>query len=350
MQTGTLRMVADANNNGVGSIGSSDVLNGSPDSNANAIRTQVQVLAASASQGIYVDEVDSVTITATGTIQVERVNFNSTVTPIVDASQADLVSSLGPVKLVSRNGSIIVNDGDTNGFGVNASTNGDVLLWARQDLQINSDVQSGTGHVTLSAGDDVDLNADVFTRGGSVYVLATNDTADALRGVDMQQGTLVSSTGGNIRIVADNEGDIRLSQVDASTGHVSLVAEGSIVDNEFGVNVRADSLRMVADAGVSNASNQAGAIGGPDALNGTPGVNANAIDTIVNTLAASSADGIYVQEFDSVVISNTSAVSVEQVTFQLDAHDADRPQLVGSHNNGCWFNQTGHQLGIDHYQ
>ena len=65
----------------------------------------------------------------------------------------------------------------------------------------------------------------------------------------------------------------------------------------------------------SNLSNQVGSIGGPDALNGTPGVNANAIDTIVNTLAASSADGIYVQEFDSVIISSTSAVSVEQVHF-----------------------------------
>ncbi len=97
-------------------------------------------------------------------------------------------------------------------------------------------------------GDDIDLNADVITGGGSVYFTATNDTVDAIRGVDMQGGTLIRTSGGNVRVLADNEGDILLSQIDAGAGDVSLLAEGSILDNEFAVNVRADALRMVADA------------------------------------------------------------------------------------------------------
>ncbi len=110
---------------------------------------------------------------------------------------------------------------------------------ARQDVVVNSDVLSGAVTLTLRSGDDIDLNADVITGGGSVYLTATNDTVDAIRGVDMQGGTFIRTSGGNVRVLADNEGDILLSQIDAGAGDVSLLAEGSILDNEFAVNVRA---------------------------------------------------------------------------------------------------------------
>ncbi len=131
----------------------------------------------------------------------------------------------------------------------------------------------------------------------------------------MQGGTFIRTNGGNVRVLADNEGDILLSQIDAGAGDVSLLAEGSILNNEFAVNVRADALRMVADAALSNASNQVGSIGLADTLNGQPDTNRHAIDTRVNVLAASSADGIYVEEFDSVTVTATGAISVEEVRF-----------------------------------
>ncbi len=65
----------------------------------------------------------------------------------------------------------------------------------------------------------------MITNGGSVYFTATNDTVDAIRGVDMQGGTFISHQCGNVRVLADNEGDILLSQIDAGAGDVSLLAE-----------------------------------------------------------------------------------------------------------------------------
>ncbi len=158
----------------------------------------MNILAASSADGIYVEEFDSVTVTATGAISVEEVRFNSTRTVRTDASLSDLVTTdAGSIKLVSLNGQITIEDGDADGFGVSAATTGDVLLWARQDVVVNSGILSGSGHVTLRSGDDIDLNADVITAGGSVYLTATNDTVDAIRGVDMQGGTsfaLVAAT------------------------------------------------------------------------------------------------------------------------------------------------------------
>ena len=305
-----------ASGDGFGSIGASDTLNGSPDSNANAIDTQVSVLAAQSADGIYIRELDGLSVAATGDLDVAQVNFNSTTSTVTDSSLSDLVTTVaGPIKLLSSVGNIEVNDGDADGLGIVAATSGDVLVWAREDLVINADVRSGSGHVTLRADDDVNLNTDVFTSGGSVYVTATNDTVDASAGVAMQQGTLVSSAGGNVRVVADNEGNILLSQIDAGAGDVSLLAEGSILDNEFGVNVRADALRMVADAAISNASNLAGSIGLPDRFNGSADTNRFAINTRVNLSAARSAESMYVEEFDAVEVGATGAITVDEVRF-----------------------------------
>ncbi len=159
-----LRMVADAAlsnaSNQAGSIGLADALNGQADTNRQAIDTRVNVVAASSADGIYVAEFDSVTVTATGAISVEEVRFNSTRTVRTDASLSDLVTTdAGSIKLVSLNGQITIEDGDADAFGVSAATTGDVLLWARQDVVVNSDILSGSGHVTLRSGDDIDLNA-----------------------------------------------------------------------------------------------------------------------------------------------------------------------------------------------
>ncbi len=93
--------------NQVGSIGLANVLNGQPDTNRHAIDTRVNILAASSADGIYVEEFDSVTVTATGAISVEEVRFNSTRTVRTDASLSDLVTTdAGSIKLVSLNGQI----------------------------------------------------------------------------------------------------------------------------------------------------------------------------------------------------------------------------------------------------
>ncbi len=84
---------------------------------------------------------------------------------------------------------------------------------------------------------------------GQIYMLSNNQNVDALNGVNMQASSSVVTAGGNVRIAADNEGDIQLALVNAGLGSVSLVAEGSILDaNGANLNVNATNLRAWADA------------------------------------------------------------------------------------------------------
>jgi membrane-bound inhibitor of C-type lysozyme len=339
VQANSLRMVADASvshvRNQAGTIGTANLLNGTPTVNANAINTAVSTLAAISADGIYVQELDAVTIGATGDISVAQVNFNSTRTTLTDLSLSDLITTHdGPIKVLSSTGNIVINGGDGNGLGIQANGAGDILLRTAAndgDVVVNSNVLSGFGHISLLAGDDVLLNADVVTgaslplnRQGSVYVLATNGTIDASTGVEMQSGTSITTANGNVRIAADNEGDIRLGLIDVGTASVSLVAEGSILDNNAGLNVRSSSLRIWADAVVladgsqdiaALVGNGLGSIGTADAANGQPQLNSNAIKTQVSILSAHSATGIYVQEVDGLTVSSTRAISVQQSNF-----------------------------------
>jgi len=384
-----------------GMIGAPDAGNGTPPVNNNAIDLNVDRAAALAGTGIYLREIatgGAITVrdvaAASVSVAVQQVNFNSTQTSLpVSRSLAgleDLTTLLpgGPIKLVAENGTITI-DGGADAIGITASGAGDVLLEARgaaSDLIVNSGISGSTGHITLNAGDDIDQNANISTGGaGTVYLLATNATADAIRGIDMQSGTTVTTGGGNVRMVADNEGDILLGLINAGSGDVSLIAERSILNNngpialtsdaasgqnqlvlasasQFAVgdfiivqdgnsttetltvtavvgntltlsgnlasdfdtadaatvralNVRAKSLRMVADAPVTNAVNQAGIIGGADLANSNTANNMNAIGTQVTTLAAQSADGMYVLETNGLTVDFTGDITVQQVNF-----------------------------------
>ena len=328
----TARLIADSNSSGTGSIGVADQLNGNPEVNAHAIDTRVNTLAARSATGIYIDEADGLQVDATGRISFTQVNFNSTTSTINFNSLSDLTTThSGSIKLVSATGDVIVNDGDSNGIGVDANGGGDVLIKtsaANGDVLIRSQVLSGFGNISFIAGDDVEIAADVTTganaQRGTVFVLATNATADATSGVLMQPTSTITTSSGNVRIAADNEGDIRVGSVDAGSAFVSLVAEGSILNNGNTLNVRSNNLRMWADAVVLADGTQdsgalqgdgSGSIGTADVSNGQPTVNVNAIRTQVDVLAARSATGIYVHEADGLTVGLTSAVSVERSNF-----------------------------------
>ena len=105
-----------------------------------AIDTDVTTLAASSADGICVQELDTttangLTVDATGAITVQRANFDSTLTPVTDASLSDLrTTDAGPIKVVVNTNGLTVNEGTANGSdvggGVVAATSGDVLLEA----------------------------------------------------------------------------------------------------------------------------------------------------------------------------------------------------------------------------
>ncbi len=351
-----LRMIADSDSNGSGSIGDSDIPS-PPATNNNAIVTAVDVLAARSAEGIYILEADDIIIDNVGPVSVDvdvtRVNFNSTTSlePTITATLAGLddltTTSDGPIKLVSQLGSITANDGlDADNLSVSANGSGDILLQGFTSVTINAAVESGTGNITLQAGTDLNVNATVTTAGAGEVLLradlitvdaivssAAGDigleaTSDVLQNVDiatlggdfwvdagqdyimlgtaLPATTTTSTAGGDMLIRAG--GDVRLAFLDAATGNVAIEAGSDILDENVDdrINVTANALSMRAG----------GIIGGSDLVN-LPDNNDNAIDTTVNTLAATSQLGIYVQETDALIIDqvNTVNVAVLQANF-----------------------------------
>ena len=152
---------------GRGQIGASDLLNGVPNANANAIAVRVATLAAQSATGIYVSEFDGLLIDATTDLTFAIVNFNSTTTSITDSSLSDLVTTAsGPIKLQSTTGNIVVNDGDRDGFGISANGSGDVLLQAIAGaITLNSDTLSGSGNISVLASGVISANAQIISAG-----------------------------------------------------------------------------------------------------------------------------------------------------------------------------------------
>ncbi|MCC7338241.1 MAG: hypothetical protein IT422_24375, partial [Pirellulaceae bacterium] len=172
LRANTLRMVAGGIIGGPGTPPPTPL---NADINANAIDTEVGIVAARSAQGIYLQEVASggdLTIghvEGSASLSVRQVALDGTTSsvPVGDGNARpldDLETSAGPIKVVVRGGNLTINDGtDGDGIGVVATGASDILLWASSNLDINAQVRSGGGHVTLQAGNDIDIDAAVST-------------------------------------------------------------------------------------------------------------------------------------------------------------------------------------------
>ena len=204
--------------------------------------------------------------------------------------------------------------------GVTATT-GNVLLEARGgdgDVLLNADVSSGSGHITLMAGADIIQNADIVTTApGTAYLLAASD-------VRMADGTVTRTHGGAIRVAATT-GNVTLGLLDTvdrdvAAGAVSVSAGGSILNEGTSfsdLNVQTGRLRMVASGGTIGAA-------------GNQGVNIQ-----VQTLAASSASGIYIHESDDITIGATGEITVYRTEFifpSTQIKDASLEDLTTTQN------------------
>ncbi|MCP3904910.1 MAG: hypothetical protein GY715_14895, partial [Planctomycetes bacterium] len=247
VQATNLRMVATA-----GLIGNAG--NTTSDTNDLALDLEVDTVAASADDGIYLHETTTGAALEIGTvaaIDVTQVHFDSGTTTVSDtAALSGLTTATdGPIKVVASDGTLTVSN------AVSAHGTGDVLLDAQgtdHDVVIDAAVTSGSGNVTITAADDVDQDANVSTVGGDILITAGGDID-----MDASVPTSTSSGDGNIRLVA-TAGNIGLSLVNAGSGDVTMLAGTSIVDNDAigTVNVQATNLRMVATAGlIGNAGN-----------------------------------------------------------------------------------------------
>ncbi|QDV70821.1 hypothetical protein Poly24_45540 [Rosistilla carotiformis] len=311
-----LRIVADANGNQTGTIGTSDTGN-SIESNDHAIQTAVTTLAAVAADGIYILESDAIAIDHTTDISVQQVGADATVTTITDASLSDLeTTDAGPIKLKTLAGTITINEGDADDNGLHAAGLGDVLLAAggdASDVVINADVASDSGNVSLSAADDIALAADLSTGGeGTVWSQAGNAFAEtpAVDGFHMLVGSTITS-GADIAIETLGESDLVVQAIDAGTDAVRLSAAGNIIDgNGATLNITAGSVMLIADAN----SDGEGSIGSPDPSS-LPSDNLKAIDIAAQRVAARSADGIYLHQTAGDLTVDTVSVDVNRVHF-----------------------------------
>jgi hypothetical protein len=151
-----------------GLIGNHHNGNGTSLINANAIDTQVSTLAASAGTGIYIEEANSLTIDTVATVSVsvnnpKQANFDSATTDVPESRSTAVLEDLtttnnGPIKIVTVNGSLTINGGNSAVSGLTANGTGDVLLEARgagSDVTLNADISSHTGDVTVIAADSV---------------------------------------------------------------------------------------------------------------------------------------------------------------------------------------------------
>ncbi len=224
----------------------------------------------------------------------------------------------GDILIQAANGDLIV-------FGAGVSNDsGPILLLttaANRDVIVNSAVTSIAGNVSLISGDDVLINANVSTRTSSIYVEAGNGNVSGAGtdGIIMADNTRAESFGGFIRLQANNSSDIVLGALDTvdinpSLGSVVLKATRSILAGSGDLNelnVDTGVLLAVADSDL----NGTGSIGQADTLNGTPNLNAQAINIRVETLAADSAQGIYFEEADGLTIDNISGAFAFRVNI-----------------------------------
>ncbi|WP_417744639.1 hypothetical protein [Rosistilla oblonga] len=311
-----LRIVADANNDAAGTIGTADPGNAA-NANDHAIRTTVATLAAVSAEGIYVLESDALSIDQTPEIAVQHVGVDASTTTTTDTQLSDLETTInGSIKVVTLAGTLTIRQGDANDSGIRAASGGDILLEARgdaSDLVLDADVATGDGNLSLLAADDIAIAADISAGGtGTIWMQAGGSTAEspAIDGIQMAAGSSITS-GGDISIEALGDGDLVLQTIDAGTNAVRLAAAGNIVDgNGASVNVTAGSLILIADLD----GNNTGSIGSPDPTS-LPNDNLKAIDIDVDTVAARSGDGIYLRREAGNLVIDAVTVDVNRVNF-----------------------------------
>ncbi len=353
-------------------------------SNHLAINAQVSTMAGrgdriyiQSSQSVTIDQIaaTSSSVVATGLLFTGGVQSIAPSLSLAVTSRSDL-SAQGSVKLVATTGSITVNDGDANGFGLRSTANGDILVETRSadsNVQLNTKVSSNGGHISLIAARDLTSVDDIETSGSGTLLMRAlagnltigdgNDTnSEGLRteagdivlfaGDTLTvEGSITSTSGGIVaqanavdqnndlatagNLLVNSTGNFRMaagSQVTAGNTLIVISQQGSttlgfLSATTIGIDAFLDivdgnnaTLNLQADQAILRA--RTGSIGNtsPGQL---PGANPNAIDTQLTTLAAFAQTRIFVQEADSLSIDRVNPfeiddIEIEQVNFRSD--------------------------------
>ncbi|MBX3421527.1 MAG: hypothetical protein KF752_08225 [Pirellulaceae bacterium] len=327
---------------GTGTIGQADAGNGTPGINANALDLNVDTVAASSAQGIYLRELAAgggliigVVPVAAVTVDAQQVNLNSTQTVrqgsgTLAGLAGGTTTNNGPVKVVAESGSLTVAS------AVSAQGTGDVLLEARgvaSDVLVNATVGSGSGHISLIARDDIAQVAGISTGGGTVYVQAVGGA------VIMGAVAFTVSSGGNIDYMAAI--DASLGQLNAGTGTVSITAGRDILDSHNDTVSFDGTTGFVVEAGstrvhniIANAAKLRSGVDGTLLAGGNIGTQNNPLDTRIGTLASVSKEGTYLYQSDPLVIGSVAETFVTQVHFNSGVLEVGNAALVGGTSGG----------------
>ena len=287
--------------------------------------------AASKTGGIRFLETDDVTVDAVSA-GVYRVASDGTIAlapDVVDLAQSDLstgeiISSAGlSIVLRTTDGTITVNEGVADGFGIGVAVlgTGHILLesgddddTAESDVVLNATVSCSGGNISIIAADSVLQNANISTAAAGIDVLAGAGNIEMA--VDSATGSTAS---GDVRYAAAV--DIVAGTISAGEGNLSLRAtSGGIYDNADPASVlAANGLRLQAAVGIGEASDGNGAM-----------------ETLVAKISATAgAGGIHIYENDGIVVGAVT-VAVKRVTSQgaipaaADVTDGSQSDLTTS--------------------
>ncbi len=242
-----------------------------------------------AGSGVFIDAVGSVAIDSIAAIAVNRTSADGTVSTLSSALTSDLTSA-GKLVLTAG-GAITVNQGIANGTGVSAA--GNLLLkstGATADIILNAEVLSTGGAVTINAGRDLLAASSVSAASAGASIEAA-----AVRAVNMAEGSLIQTNGGNVAVRAGSDATIEL--IDAGAGSIAVIAGGSIVDQDGAGDSDLDLIGGAVQLSAGSAIGSA----------------ASSLETQIATLSANAgAGGVYVSETDGLLIDSV-AVQVARV-------------------------------------
>lgn len=223
---------------GVGSLGAGTT---------NAIETTINTLTSRAGAGgVNVREANNLTV-GDVTVTTSKVGADGAATQVVEVAQSDVrtVDGDGSIVLRLTNGSFVLEPGSfpNDGFAIAAHGAGNVLietLGIFTDIFANGGISSEAGNISLNTSLQIFLGDGAEIRTGES---GTIDVVSRFGFVAMQDGSLVASESGGIRLWAQT--DILLGGV-RSGGNVSIISEfASILDNgDTYLNIEAAGVRL----------------------------------------------------------------------------------------------------------
>jgi hypothetical protein len=169
-----------------------------------------------------------------------------------------------------------------------STKNSNVLLQSLAGNLIFDGVLEHQGNISFIAKESVS-----FLQYTQMLTAGTMDI-EAGKNIEMTAGAKIETINKNIRLNALN-GDIKVAKLQAGTGHVSLLAQGSIFDNnEKTVNIVANGLQITATGSIGAAN--------------------KALDTQITLLNALAENGaIFIQEQDDLGVSFIDLLDVNRI-------------------------------------